>query len=138
MTWRNSKSVMVIAAFASGLMASCIDHATAQTAYTEAQIKLAGQIGSVIGLVDRCGKVPMPNAAIQRAMKAEGLKDSDLMQETAFKSRVTKQAQNIKAMEILGSKSGQSESDLQKGACKNLVEMYGTSGFVRAGLAAPR
>lgn len=138
MTWKGCKRIIFSTAISCGLTVSCIDSSAAQATYSEAQLKLAGQIGSVISLVDRCGKVPMPSAAIQRAMKAEGLKDSDLMRETAFKARVTKQAESLKAMEKLGAKTGQTDADLQQSACKNLVEMYGASGFVRAGLAAPR
>lgn len=112
--------------------------ASAQSNYSEAQIKLAGQIGSVISLVDRCGRVPMPSAAILKAMKAEGLKETDLTKDTAFKARVTKQAESMKAMEKITATAGASADELRKSACANLIEMYGTNGYVRAGLANPR
>lgn len=120
------------------LCAGGTSSAFAQAVYSEAQIKLAGQIGSVISLVERCGRVPMPSAAISRAMKAEGLKETDLTRDTPFKARVTNQAQSMKAMEKIRANAGASEAELRTGACNNLIEMYGTNGFVRAGLAAPR
>lgn len=112
--------------------------AFAEGVYSDAQLKLAGQIGAVMGLVERCGSVAMPSAAILRAMKAEGLRETDMTRETEFKARVVKQAQAMKVMEGVSSKVGTTEVERRKGACANLAEMYGPKGFVRPGLSSPR
>ena len=112
--------------------------ANAQGSYTDAQIKLAGQIGAVMGLVERCGTAKMPSAAILRAMKAEGLQETDMTRETAFKARVAKQVETVKIMDGVAAKGGKSERDRRKDACSQLSEMYGPEGFVRAGLAVSR
>lgn len=113
------------------------DTVIAQSGYTEAQLKLAGQIGSVMGLVDRCGIVPLPSAAILRAMKAERLQEADMTRETAFKSRVVEQVRTMKVIDGVGANAGRSEADRRKEACGRLADMYGPKGYVRPGLAAP-
>jgi hypothetical protein len=112
--------------------------ANAQGSYTDAQIKLAGQIGAVMGLVERCGAAKMPSAAILRAMKAEGLQETDMTGDTAFKARVVKQIETVKIMDGVAANAGRSERERRKSACSQLTGMYGPEGTVRAGLAAPR
>lgn len=131
-----SKRIVSGLAFCIGLAATV--HASAQGSYTDAQIKLAGQIGAVMGLVERCGTATLPSAAILRAMKAEGLQESDMTRDTAFKARVVKQVQTVKVMDGVAAKAGKSERERRKDACSQLTDMYGPEGFVRPGLATPR
>lgn len=110
----------------------------AQAAYTDAQMKLAGQIGAVMGMVERCGVAAMPSAAILRAMKSEGLQETDMTRETAFKQRVVEQVKAFKVMDGVNANLGRSEAELRRDACSKLTDMYGPKGFVRPGLAVPR
>lgn len=112
--------------------------ANAQDSYTDAQIKLAGQIGAVMGLVERCGATKMPSAAILRAMQAEGLQETDMTRDTAFKARAVKQIETVKVMDGIAANAGKSARERSKAACSQLTEMYGPAGSVRPGLAAPR
>lgn len=119
------------------LSCAAAEPASAQGSYTDAQIKLAGQIGAVMGLVERCGAAKMPSAAILRAMKAEGLQETDMTRDTAFKVRAVRQIETVKIMDGVAANAGKSERERRKSACSQLVEMYGPEGTVRAGLAAP-
>lgn len=108
--------------------------AEAQNSYTEPQMKLAGQIGAVIGLIKRCEIVPLPSQAILRAMRAEGLKEADMTRETAFKARVTEQARTMAVMDGVLKNNGASDAERRKKACATLTDSYGPNGWVRAGL----
>ncbi|MEN5082679.1 hypothetical protein ABE438_09365 [Bosea sp. TWI1241] len=133
---RSSKPIVVGLALFCCLAAAT--HAQSQSRYTETQLKLAGQIGSVIGLVERCGIAPMPNAAFLRAMKAEGLREADMKADTAFKARVIDQMKTMKVMDGVAAQAGVPHAERRKGACAKLADMYGPEGYVRPGLAAPR
>lgn len=113
--------------------------AVAQGRYTEDQMRLAGQIGAVIGMVKLCGIVPMPAAAVQAATRAAGLRDRDMTDpSTAFRGRVQEQANTVVTLAELQKRQGMSEREVSAQACRQMAEMYGPNGSIKRGLVPAR
>jgi hypothetical protein len=125
-----------LVADADGLGRLVVQIQSGRAGYTEEQLKLAGQLGAVIALAQRCGGNRPPTDPLRRALRSAGLSDDDFMRpDTAFRLRVEEQARTLAMTGAMREQAGVGRDTLRRDACRKLTEMYGPKGWVRPGLA---
>lgn len=102
--------------------------------YTEDQMTLASQLGAVLALSGACPYIDTPTAGIAAAVNGAGLQMSDVLDATAFRTKMEEGSSNVNMMNQVRLQMGRTESELAIDACDNLKKMYGRSGTVRPGI----
>lgn len=111
-----------------------ISAANAQSPYTEKQMQLARQMGSVIMLSRDCG-IPIPSDQFERALLSEGLQKSDVMNKTGFFATMQEQANAMARAKAVRQELGENDSDIKRWSCAQLRESYGPTGLIRRNLS---
>ncbi len=129
------RRIFVISMVAGAVVTS----AGARDSYTEDHLRLARQIGAVVGMIKQCEVIPMPSDSVARAIRGAGLRDRDFLDKsTQFHKTVQEQADFVVMMSALQRQQGKTTTEIKASACQLLVENYGPSGTIRAGLVPAR
>ncbi len=100
--------------------------------YTDEQLDLARDIGTVYALVEFCKVIRLPS--FRKALREAGLRDSDFYQRTRFSAAIREQITAVVAAQMDKQAAGMRASDIAQEACRALRDSYGPGGLDRAGL----
>lgn len=103
-------------------------------AYTEDQMTLAGQLGAVLALANKCTPGQVPMVGILKVIAENGLKPADVTGQTQFRVRMEEQAEAVNTMNQVLKQMGTSDREIRAEACKNLRANYGPDGVMIQGV----
>ncbi len=100
--------------------------------YSDEQLELAKDIGTIYALVEFCKVIPLPS--FRRVLKEAGLRDADFYQRTRFSAAIGDQIMTVVSAQMDRLSAGAKASEIAADACLVLRESYGPGGSDRAGL----
>jgi hypothetical protein len=112
-----------------------LEAAFAQTTYSHPQLRLVRQIAVATYLSELCG-ARLSQKAVNAALRSEGLREQDMVGQTALRDEVGKQRIAVRdSNRELQAASGMSDAQLLRRNCDSLERNYGPRGVARPGLA---
>lgn len=111
-----------------GCLAGGLHGALAST-YTEEQIELAGKIGAAVAHSRICSDT-VPTTAVVDVLKANGLTEMDILEDTPIRERMVREASAVMKANMARRNNGEPQIEIVRAACHEFRASFGPGGLL--------
>jgi hypothetical protein len=107
----------------------CVAASQAAGTYTDAQLELAGRIGTAVALSRICNGT-VPTTAVVKALAAGGLTEGDVLGDTPVRARMQRDAAAVIEASRTKATGGTAPTEIVRAACDSYRASFGPDGVL--------